>query len=159
MSKSKTTFMTLGLLSAFFLGMGINNIALSDSINTDGIKIAVVDVSEVVSASSQVKALKSQQEAKKKELVKWLDTVKADIQKQSTDENKAKLAKKYDADLAKKQEAIRNEYTKKLTEIDKSISESIAQTAKAQGYSVVLAKSAVLYGGDNLTPAVKKAVK
>lgn len=159
MIKSKFTLTSLIAFFAFILGLGINNFAMSDGIDTDGIKIAVVDVNQVVTNSSQVKDLKKQQEAKKAELVKWLNTVKADINKQTTEENKIKLAKKYDEQLAKKQEANRNEYTKKLTEIDKNISQVIGQTAKAQGYNIVFAKSAVLYGGDDITGAVSKAVK
>lgn len=159
MFKSKFTLTSMIAFFAFVLGLGINNIAMSDGINTDGIKIAVVDVNKVVTSSSQVKDLKNQQEAKKAELVKWLDTVKADISKQSTEENKVKLAKKYDEQLVKKQEANRNEYTKKLAEIDKNISQIINQTAKAQGYDIVFAKSAVLYGGEDITGTIAKAVK
>lgn len=162
MNKQRIFMTSLIAVSAFLLGAGINNIAHSEvasNINTQGIKIGVVDVNDVVSSSAQVKALKAQQDAKKKELVKWLDTVKTDIQKQSSQENKVKLAQKYDKELIKKQEANKNEYVKKLEAIDKSISKTINDTAKAKGYTIVFAKNSVLYGGDDLTAEIKKVVK
>lgn len=159
MIKSRFVTTSLIALAAFILGAGLNNIALSDAVDTNGIKIAVVDVNSVISSSSQVKALQKQQEAKRTELEKWLKVVREDVAKQSTEEGKIKLAKKYDGDLAKKQETNRNEYVKKITEIDADISKIIAQSAQANGYDIVFAKSSVLYGGDDLTQAVKKAVK
>ena len=162
MNKQKYFTTSLIAISAFLLGAGINNVAHSEAVKTvnpQGIKIGVVDVNQVVSSSQQVKALKAQQDAKKKELVKWLDTVKTDIQKQSSQENKVKLAQKYDKELIKKQEASKNEYIKKLEAIDKSISKTINDTAKAKGYTIVFTKNSVLYGGYDLTAEIKKVVK
>ena len=50
-------------------------------------------------------------------------------------------------------------YATKLEAIDKSISAQIASQAKLGGYDIVLAKGVVLYGGSDITEAVKKAVK
>ncbi len=159
--KSKLTLTSLVALIAFISGAGFNNIAMSNTpaAQPSPVKIAVVDVNKVVSDSKEVKALKAQQDKKKDELVKWLETVKTDINKQSSNENKVKLAKKYDSELAKKQDANRKDYTKKLQTIDKNISAIINQTAKAQGYTIVFAKSSVLYGGDDITGVISKAVK
>ena len=122
-------------------------------------KIAVVDVPAIVAKSAQVKALKEEQTKKAQELKKWLDTVNADVQKQSTEANKQKLLKKYNEDLAKKKEANTKEYNQKLSAIDASISASIAVQAKAKGYDIVIAKSSVLYGGDDITSEIAKIVK
>ena len=159
--KSKLTLTSFVALIAFISGAGFNNIAMSNTpaAQPSPIKIAVVAVNKVVSDSKDVKALKAQQDKKKDELVKWLETVKTDINKQSSNENKVKLAKKYDSELAKKQDANRKDYTKKLQTIDKNISAIINQTAKAQGYTIVFAKSSVLYGGDDITGVISKAVK
>ena len=121
--------------------------------------IAVVDVRKVVSNSKQVQALKSEQDKKNQELKKWLDTVRADIAKQSTDANKQKLAKKYDAELAKKKEVIQKDYAKKLAEIDKSITATISDYAKSKGYTIVISKTDVIYGGIDITSDVSKLVK
>ncbi len=148
------------LLSAGILAIGIVigscNTAISN-ISTQ--KIAVVDVPAVVSQSAQVKALKDEQTKKAQELSKWLETVNADVKKQTTEANKKKLLTKYNEEFAKKKEANTKAYTAKLAEIDKSISATIAAQAKAKGYDIVLAKSTVLYGGDDITAEVAKVVK
>lgn len=122
-------------------------------------KIAVVDVNAVVSKSAQVRALKTEQQKKMQDLQKWLETVRSDVAKQQTQEGKEKLVKKYDTEFAKKQEDIKKNYATKLQAIDKSISATIAQEAQKQGYTVVLSKGTVLYGGDDITEAISKVVK
>ena len=136
------------------LVFGANNFAMADTQ-----KIAVVNVPAVVEASSQVQALRKEQQVKMKELQKWLEVVKSDVDKQKTKEGKETLIKKYDTEFAKKQEAIRADYTKKLQAIDKNISTVIAAEAKAQGFDIVLAKGVVLYGCVDITSAVSKKVK
>lgn len=143
------------ITGAFILGLGFNNFAMSDVPS----KIAVVDVNRVVSNSSQVMALKKEQNLKNEELHKWLTTAKADVEKQKTQEGKEKLIKKYDSDFQKKQQAIQKDYTDKLQAIDKDISGVIAKTAKDKGYDVVLAKGVVLYGGEDITNTISKLIK
>lgn len=155
MQKQITT-LTIAI-AAFAIGMGFNNIAMSDI--PANYKVAVVDVNAVVSKSAQVQALKKEQQIKLQELQKWLETVRADVAKQSTQEGKEKLVKKYDAEFAKKQEAIKKNYATKLQAIDKSITTTIAQEAKAQNYNLVLSKGSVLYGGDDITDSIAKVVK
>ncbi|MCD8024391.1 MAG: OmpH family outer membrane protein [Candidatus Gastranaerophilales bacterium] len=159
MFNSKFTGYSLIAMSAFAIGFWLNSQAFSNALSAGGVNIAVVDVNKVVSDSSQVKALKKQQEAKHAELAKWLEIVKADINKQSTEEGKKKLAKKYDDALAKKEETIRKEYEKSLIEIDKNITQTIANAAKNDGYTLVLSKGIVLFGGDDITKEISKLVK
>lgn len=142
-------------IAAFAVGLGLNNVAMSD-VNQ---RIAVVDVNQVVAKSAQVQALKKEQTQKMTELQNWLTGVRSDIQKQQTNEGKQALAKKYDAEFAKKKEAIAKNYQAKLTTIDKNISATIQTQAKAQGYSIVLSKAAVLYGGEDITASIAKVVK
>ena len=122
-------------------------------------KIAVIDVQAVVAKSAQVQALKKEQQSKMQELEKWLKTVRSDVDKQQTKEGKEKLIKKYDADFAKKKEAIAKNYQTKLKEIDKSITNTITATAKAKGYDMVITKGVVVYGGEDITADVQKVVK
>lgn len=122
-------------------------------------KIAVVDVPAVVAQSQQVQALKQEQTKKIQNLEKWLSTVRADVEKQKTEEGKDKLLKKYNAEFAKKKEAIAKDYQARLQAVDKSISETIAQQAKAKGYDIVISKGMVLYGGDDITADINKVVK
>ena len=142
----------LTIAAALVLGFS-TSIAMADT------KVAVIDVQAVVAKSAQVQALKKEQQQKMEELQKWLKTVRADVEKQTTDEGKAKLVKKYDAEYAKKQTEIRNNYAAKLKTIDKSINETIAAQAKAKGYDMVIAKGVVVFGGDDITADVLKVVK
>lgn len=149
-------YLNIGLIAAAFaLGLGLNNLAISNVPS----KIAVADVNKIVSQSSQVMALKKEQQLKMEELQKWLVNARKDVEKQSTKEGKEKLVKKYDADFQKKQQAIQKNYTAKLQSIDKEISAVIAQEAKAKGYDIVIAKNVVLYGGDDITQSIAKLVK
>ena len=134
-----------------FLTMGVAS--------ADTTKIAVVDVQKVVASSKQVKTLKDEQYKKATELEKWLKVVKNDISKQSSEENKQKLIKKYDLELAKKREVISKDYNKKLNEIDLSVSQTIVNYAKSKGYDIVLAKNTVLFGGIDITNEILKVVK
>lgn len=146
---------TLLIVGAFLFGLGINNFALSGVPS----KIAVVDINKVVSQSPSVMALRKEQNLKTEELQKWIKAAQTDVTKQSTEDGKKKLAKKYDEELAKKQNAIQKTYTEKLQAIDKGISKVIADEAKAKGYDIVLAKGVVLYGGDDITNTIAKIVK
>ncbi|MBQ3311185.1 OmpH family outer membrane protein [bacterium] len=149
----------INLLIAFTVlavGLGFGTVAHADAVVK---KVAVVDVPAVVAKSAQVQALKKEQQAKMQELDKWLTTVRADVNKQQTKEGKEKLIKKYDAEFAKKKEVISQNYKTKLQAIDKSISTTIVNEAKARGYNLVLSKGVVLYGGDDITAAIQQVVK
>ena len=137
-------------LMALILGSGI---AIAEQ------RIAVVDVQAVVSKSAQVQALKKEQQAKMQDLEKWLKTAQTDVEKQQTKEGKEKLLKKYNAEFAKKKEAIAKDYAARLQAVDKSITETISTTAKTKGYNMVISKGVVVYGGDDITADVQKVVK
>lgn len=137
-------------LMALILGSGL---AMAEQ------RIAVVDVQAVVSKSAQVQTLKKEQQAKMQDLEKWLKTAQADVEKQKTQEGKEKLLKKYNAEFAKKKEAIAKDYTARLQAVDKSITETISTTAKTKGYNMVISKGVVVFGGDDITADVQKTVK
>ena len=137
-------------LMALILGSGL---AMAEQ------RIAVVDVQAVVSKSAQVQALKKEQQAKMQDLEKWLKTAQADVEKQKTQDGKDKLLKKYNAEFAKKKEALAKDYASRLQAVDKSITETISTTAKTKGYNMVISKGVVVYGGDDITADVQKVVK
>lgn len=143
------------LSTLLFAGIALSmNAAFADT------NVAVVDVQALVNKSSQVQALKKDNEAKVKEMQTWLQNVQSEIAKEQTKEGKEKLAKKYDAELKKKQEANKKVYAEKLQAIDKNITAIIVNEAKAKGYNLVLSKQgAVLYGGEDITSNLMKSVK
>ncbi|MDD3236941.1 MAG: OmpH family outer membrane protein [Candidatus Gastranaerophilales bacterium] len=140
----------------FALGLCINNAAFSDIAS---FKIATVDVQQVVSSSSQVKALKAEQQAKIKDLQSFVATAKKAVSDEKDANKKKALEDKYNKELKAKTGTIEKEYAKKLQDIDSTISTSISNEAKAKNYNLVLAKGVVLYGGDDITTSVIKAVK
>ena len=150
--KIKVLFLAV---SAFMVGFSINNFAMSDVTS----KIAVVDVPEVVNSSAQVKALKKEQEAKAKEIVAFVEKARKDVAGTTDVKKKQALEDKYNKELKVQKEAMDKNYATKLSAIDKSISDQVASQAKAGGYDIVLAKGVVLYGGFDITEAVKKSVK
>ena len=137
-------------LMALILGSGL---AMAEQ------RIAVVDVQAVVSKSAQVQTLKKEQQAKMQDLEKWLKTAQADVEKQKTQEGKEKLLKKYNAEFAKKKEAIAKDYAARLQAVDKSITETISTQARLKGYNMVISKGVVVFGGDDITADVQKVVK
>ena len=95
MNKGK---LSLLVLSAFVIGFASNNLAFSDGAN----KIAVVDVQQVVAASSQVKALKKEQETKVKDLQTFIEKARKDVEYAKDVKKKQSLEEKYNKELASK---------------------------------------------------------
>lgn len=122
-------------------------------------KVAVVDVQKVVNNSNQIKALKKEQEAKKKEIAQFIKKAGEEIKKQPDLAKKKALAEKYDKELADKQAANAKAYKAKAEAVDKNISSAIANQAKAQGYDVVFTKGVVLYGADDITESIMRVIK
>lgn len=142
-------------LLTFASGIAFSNFAMSDVPS----KIAVVDVQEVVNSSSQVQALKKEQQAKMKEVVSFVEKARKEVAATTDVKKKQALEEKYNKELNTKKTAMDKNYADKLTAIDSTISKQIEAQAKAGGYDIVLAKGVVLYGGSDITDAVKKAVK
>ena len=122
-------------------------------------KVAVVDLQKVVNNSTQIKSLKKEQEAKKKELIQFIQKANEEIKKQPDVEKKEALVKKYKKEVETKTETNAKLYKTKFDAADKHITDVIAQQAKSLGYDMVFAKGVVLFGGDDITEAVVKAVK
>lgn len=151
---NKIKILAVGLLT-FASGIAFSNFAMSDVPS----KIAVVDVQEVVNSSSQVQALKKEQQAKMKEVVSFVEKARKEVAATTDVKKKQALEEKYNKELNTKKTAMDKNYADKLTAIDSTISKQIEAQAKAGGYDIVLAKGIVLYGGSDITDAVKKAVK
>ncbi len=141
---------------ALGLGVGISNSAMTNA--TTVTTVAVVDVAQVINNNSQVQALKAKQEKKSAELKSWVETARADVEK-ADDAKKESLTNKYNKELQKKVESQRDELYKESAKIDAKIGTAIANKAKADGYSLVLVKGAVLFGGTDITEEIKKVTK
>ncbi|MBR1907345.1 OmpH family outer membrane protein [bacterium] len=141
---------------AFGLGFGISNFAMSDT--QPETNIAVVDVAKLIESSDKVKALKSEQAKNMEDLTKLAQNAKADIEKQSTEDNKEKLAKKYQETINQRRQTNAENYAKKLAVIDKDVDNLVKKKAQSSNYSLILAKSSVLYGGEDITDELAKEI-
>lgn len=146
----------LGLAIAFIMGLSVNY-AFSEV--PVGFKIAVIDVQKLVLSSSQIKSLKTEQETKNQELIKFVKTARADVAKTKDNTKKKALENRYNAQLQAMKKSMDDSYKKKLNEIDAGITKVIQKTAQDEGYNVVLAKGAVLYGGTDITSEIQKVIK
>ena len=153
--KNKTKLF-IGVAAAFVLGVAVNNFAMSD---VAAYRVAVVDVPQVVDASSKVQALKKEQQAKAKDLAQFIEKARKDVAGTTDVKKKKTLEEKYTKELNTKREALEKDYAKKLAETDAAISAQIANVAKANNYDIVISKGVVLYGGSDITAAVKASVK
>ncbi len=122
-------------------------------------KIAVVDIQKVVASSSQVKTLKAAQEAKNKELTNFIKKAQAEVNKQTDANKKKSVAAQYEKQLVAKREANAKDYANKLKAIDANITAQIGKKATEMGYTMVLPKSAVIYGGDDITATILQVIK
>lgn len=122
-------------------------------------KIAVVDIQKIVSASSEVKALKASQNAKSKELSEFIKKAQAEVNKQTDEAKKKAVAEKYEKQLVQKREANAKEYSAKLKAADANITAQIGKKATELGYTIVLPKSGVIFGGDDITATILQVIK
>ena len=122
---NKMKFFVVGL-SAFVVGAAFSNFAMSDVPS----KIAVVDVPQVVNSSSQVQALKKEQQAKTKEIVAFVEKARKDVAATTDVKKKQALEDKYNKELNAKKSAMDKNYATKLTAIDAAISKQIEVQAK-----------------------------
>lgn len=148
--------LTVGL-AAFVIGLSVNNYAMSDV--PANYKVAIVDVQQVVANSAQVKNLKKEQQAKTDELVKFVEKARKDVAAVSDEKKKKALEDKYTKELNTRKEKLEKDYISKLSAIDANISKTVEAQAKANNYNLVLAKGVVLYGGEDITNVIIKAVK
>ena len=135
-------------------------LALLLAINSvNATEVAFVDLVKVVNTSKQVKMLKEEQNAKAKEILAFIDKARKDVAKTTDIEKKKKLDEKYHNEFVAKKENLDKDYNKKFEEIEKTISKVIESLAKEKGYDLVISKGFVLYGTDDITDDVIKALK
>lgn len=122
-------------------------------------KVAVVDVVSIVNKSEQVQNLKAQQAAQTEALSQWLQAAQEEVNKIKDDKQKEEKTKQYAAEFAQKRDAVVQQYSAMLADVDKSITETIIKVAKSKGYKVVLPKNMVIYGSSDITEEVEKEIK
>lgn len=122
-------------------------------------KIAVVDLQQLVSNSSQVKALKQEHNKKVSDLDKILVNARGEISNETDQAKILMLEDKYMKEFASKKEALERDYNNRLSAIEKNIKSEIERKAQKDGYDYVFAKSVVLFGGKDITNEIVNNIK
>ena len=139
----------------FFVGYSLNDAAVS----FPKYKVAVIDVSQVLSKSSEVQTLKRSQEKDMEEL----NTLISKAQNELLNENdKTKLLQKeavYRKEIETKKFKMEKEYNSKLAKINENIKSLISKEAKKSNYNLVLPTGMVISGGEDITENVVKQMK
>ncbi len=153
----KKIFGALIVITAFVAGYSINNIAVSGT-NPD-YKVAIVDIQKIVSNSSEIKALKTDQEKQVQAMQATIDKARAEISKEKDPAKIAQLEEKYRNEINQQKLALDTSYNSKLTAIDNKIKTAVIEKARSMNYNIVLPKNTVLYGGDDITDQVSTIIK
>lgn len=142
---------------AFIAGYSISSVAMS--VTQPELKIAVIDIPQLVVNSDEVKSLKIEQEQKIKDIENTIEKAKIEMSKEKDPKKLAALEEKYRNEIYQQKLAMDTEYNNKLTQIDNNIKHSVISKARAMHYNIVLPKNTVLFGGDDITAQVAAAVK
>lgn len=154
---NKKLFGAIIVAIAIILGVSINNIALSNTTTTT--KVGIVDLSQLITNSASVKALKSTHEQQLNEIEKTLEQARIEIANETNPDKIAQLEEKYRKEVNDKKLQMDKNYNDKLMELDKSIKAQVAQKAKELNYTIILPKNIVLYGGEDITAQLAKTIK
>ncbi len=142
----KKSFLILTLLAT-------TSIAFADD------KIAVVDLQQLVSNSSQVKQLKQEHSRKISELDKIIVNARGEIANEKDPAKVLLLEDKYMKEFNTKKETLERDYNTRLSSIEKNIKSEITKKAQKDGYNYVFAKSVVLHGGKDITSELVGSIK
>ena len=93
-------------------------------------KIAMMDVEKVVSKAASVQKLKAERVKKEKELERWLENAKKQIEKPDSKDYQAKLIKRYEQEYKDKKEKLILEFQKNLKEVNKNVTNQIVNAVK-----------------------------
>jgi len=142
------------LVMVMFLGILTGGAAFSQ---TNG--IAVVDVQKVVMNSAKVKKLEADRMKQEQDLQKFMMDAKKSMDAQKDEAKKKELQEKLNKELSQKLSTTRKDVIERTKTIENEILDSIQKEAKKMGYDIVISKTSVLYGGNDITEDIIKRVK
>ncbi len=142
---------------AFILGASLCALYFSEFKSSE--KIASVDVQVLANNSSQVIALQKEYQLEIQKLQEWLNSVKLEVESELNEDKQKELLDKYNQEYALKQANIKAAYDSQLKRIDENITRIIHEEAKNLGYDIIINKSSVLVGTDNITEEIIKKIQ
>lgn len=122
-------------------------------------KYAVVDVKTVVNSSKSVKELTETRKQQKETVMKFVKDGNAQVDAETDSVKKEALKKKLNNDLKYMTKTFDKRYQDGLKQVNNEISAEIAKVGKEKQYNLILTTDSVLYGGENITKDIVKAVK
>lgn len=134
------------------------NVKAKTSTQSNTSSIAVIDVQAIVNSSAQVKALREAQAAKINELNLWLRNAQNEVNAEQDKERQQALLQKYNAEFVLKKRDIALQYQQELKIVGDSITQTVASEAKKKGFSMVIAKNIVVFGGEDITEEIARIV-
>ena len=153
----KKILATLVVIGAFVAGYSINSIAVSNT--NPEFRVAVVDIQKIVASSSEIRALKLDQDKQVKNMQAPIEKARAEIAKEKDPAKVSALEEKYRNEINRQKLALDTSYNNKLTAIDNKIKTAVVEKARSMNYNMVLPKNTVLFGGDDITEQVSTIIK
>ena len=114
-------------------------------------KIGVVDIQKLVEKSSAVQMLKRDHNAQLETLNSIITEAQNAIAKENDPQKIVMLQDKYNSEFNRRKNAIDNDYKSKLSSIENNLKQDIISSAKKHDYDIVVAKSVLFYGGEDIT--------
>ena len=139
----------------FCVGYNINDVAIS----FPRYKVAVIDIPEVMSKSTELQELKRAQDKDMEELSILISKAQNEL---LNEPNKTKFIQKeaeYRKQIETKKKDIDNKYATRLVKINENIKTLISKEAKKANYNLVLPTGMVISGGEDITASVLKNMK
>lgn len=139
----------------FCVGYNINDVAIS----FPRYKVAVIDIPEVMSKSTELQELKRAQDKDMEELSILISKAQNEL---INEQNRSKFAQKeaeYRKQIETKKKDIDKKYATKLVKINENIKTLISKEAKRANYNLVLPTGMVISGGEDITASVLKNMK
>ncbi len=153
----KKKILTVSLIiGAFAAGYSINNIAISKT--QPEYRVAIIDIQKIVANSSEIKALKSEQEKQVQNMQLTINKAREEIAKEKDPKKVAELEEKYRNEINQQKLALDTSYNNKLTAIDSKIKTAVVEKARSMNYNLVLPKNMTLFGGDDITEQVSTII-
>lgn len=159
MEKKMKEIKIAAALVVLFMFTGLMLPAFCDNSPLEGCNIAVVDYDKIAKNSQKFVELKKYQAQKTKELQEFMLSARQNTAQEKNEEKRAQLQQKYNAEYKAKKAEIEKYYSEKIKEIDNTINARIQEKARTMGYSLVLSKRGVLYGGEDITNIIEEGIK
>ena len=145
----------IACILVFCVGYNINDVAIS----FPRFKVAVIDIPEVMSKSTELQELKRAQD---KDMEKLNTLISKDQNELINEQNRTKFIQKeaeYRKQIETKKKDLDTKYATKLVKINDNIKNLISKEAKKANYNLVLPTGMVISGGEDITASVVKNIK